>query len=128
MNNLSPLLNVQSIQVSYGQIQVLFDISIQVYSGEIVAIIGANGAGKSSLIKSIIGLRPAHAGQITFNQQIITHLPAHRIPPLGIGYVPQGRIVFAGMTVMENLELGAFLISNKSQRRTAISRVFAQFP
>jgi len=127
MNAPFPLLDVQSLQVNYGQVQVLFNLTIQVYNGEIVTIIGPNGAGKSTLIKAIIGLSSAQAGNIIFNNQNITRLPTHRIPPLGIGYVPQGRIVFAGMTVMENLALGAFLITNKLQRRAAIARVFAQF-
>ncbi|KOR32536.1 hypothetical protein TI05_06650 [Achromatium sp. WMS3] len=124
---LLPLLKVQSLQVNYGAVQILFDVSIDVYRGEIVSIIGPNGAGKSTLIKAIIGLHPPQTGQILFNSQNITHTPPHLIPQLGIGYVPQGRVVFASMTVMENLEMGAFLLP-KHQRKNAIAKVCTQFP
>jgi len=123
-----PLLNIQTLEVAYGAVQVLFGVDMQVRHGEIVAIIGPNGAGKSTVIKTVIGLQPVRTGRILFDGQDITHLPAHRIPPLGLGYVPQGRIVFARMTVEDNLEMGAFLIEDRGQRRTAVERVFAQFP
>ncbi|KPL27852.1 MAG: hypothetical protein AMJ72_06635, partial [Acidithiobacillales bacterium SM1_46] len=91
------LLDIRGLEVAYGAVQGLFDVDMEVHAGEIVAIIGPNGAGKSTVIKAVIGLQPARGGSINFDGQDITHLPAHRIPPLGIGYVPQGRIVFARM-------------------------------
>jgi len=122
------LLDIRGLEVAYGAVQVLFDVDMEVHAGEIVAIIGPNGAGKSTVIKAVIGLQPARGGSINFDGQDITHLPAHRIPPLGIGYVPQGRIVFARMTVEDNLEMGAFLIDEREQRRIAVEQVFTQFP
>jgi branched-chain amino acid transport system ATP-binding protein len=123
-----PLLDIRGLEVAYGAVQVLFGVDMEVNAGEIVAIIGPNGAGKSTVIKAVIGLQPARGGSIKFDGQDITHLPAHRIPPLGIGYVPQGRIVFARMTVEDNLEMGAFLIDEREQRRIAVEQVFTQFP
>jgi branched-chain amino acid transport system ATP-binding protein len=123
-----PLLDIRGLEVAYGAVQVLFGVDMEVNAGEIVAIIGPNGAGKSTVIKAVIGLQPARGGSINFDGQDITHLPAHRIPPLGIGYVPQGRIVFARMTVEDNLEMGAFLIDEREQRRIAVEQVFTQFP
>jgi len=122
------LLDIRGLEVAHGAVQVLFDVDMEVHAGEIVAIIGPNGAGKSTVIKAVIGLQPARGGSINFDGQDITHLPAHRIPPLGIGYVPQGRIVFARMTVEDNLEMGAFLIDEREQRRIAVEQVFTQFP
>jgi branched-chain amino acid transport system ATP-binding protein len=122
------LLDIRGLEVAYGAVQVLFGVDMEVNAGEIVAIIGPNGAGKSTVIKAVIGLQPARGGSIKFDGQDITHLPAHRIPPLGIGYVPQGRIVFARMTVEDNLEMGAFLIDEREQRRIAVEQVFTQFP
>lgn len=128
MTDPQPLLAVQAIDVSYGPLQVLFAVTIEVYSGEIVTIIGTNGAGKSTLIKAINGLRPAQQGHILLAGKDITHIPAHHIPALGVSYVPQGRIVFANMTVADNLELGAFLLRTSSLRHQALERVYAQFP
>ncbi|KOR29868.1 hypothetical protein TI04_07570 [Achromatium sp. WMS2] len=122
------LLDIQAIDVAYGQLQVLFGVDLHVYRGEIVAIIGPNGAGKSTLIKSVVGLSPAQAGKIRFLNHDITQLAAHKVPALGIGYVPQGRIVFANMTVEDNLELGAFLIQNRAAKLASVARVFDQFP
>ena len=122
------LLGVSGLQVYYGSVQVLFGIDLQVNSGEIVSIIGPNGAGKSTVIKSIVGLTPSKNGTVVFGESEITNLPAHAIPALGIGYVPQGRIVFAHMTVADNLELGAFLQRDTRMRREAVQAVFERFP
>lgn len=122
------LLDIRGLEVAYGPVQVLFGVDLRVDAGEIVAIIGPNGAGKSTVIKAVIGLQPARGGEILFRGQNITRMAAHRIPALGIGYVPQGRIVFASMTVEDNLEMGAFLIANNAERRRAVDRVFTQFP
>ncbi len=122
------LLTISNLQVSYGAVQVLFGVNIAVNPGEIVSIIGPNGAGKSTVIKSIVGMAPAKKGNIEFGGRDITNLPAHVIPALGIGYVPQGRIVFAHMTVADNLELGAFLQRDTHKRREAVRAVFERFP
>jgi len=122
------LLTIGDLEVSYGAVQVLFGVSLEVRAGEIVSIIGPNGAGKSTIIKSVVGLVPARRGSVVFGGRDITNLPAHAIPALGIGYVPQGRIVFGRMTVTDNLELGAFLETNRSRRLEAVERVFEQFP
>jgi len=123
-----PLLKINRLVVAYGPVQVLFDVDMVVHAGEIVSIIGPNGAGKSTVIKAVIGLQPARDGEIIFKGQNITRLPAHEVPPLGIGYVPQGRIVFGRMTVEDNLEMGAFLIRDGARRRQAVDRVFTEFP
>jgi len=122
------LLNIRDLEVSYGAMQVLFGIEIDVQAGEIVSIIGPNGAGKSTVIKAVVGLVPAQRGHIVFGGADITNRPAHVIPALGIGYVPQGRIVFAQMTVADNLEMGAFLQKDARKRREAVQTVFEQFP
>ena len=122
------LLTISGLEVSYGAVQVLFGIDLEVRPGEIVSIIGPNGAGKSTVIKSVVGLAPAKKGTIVYGDRNITHLPAHAIPALGIGYVPQGRIVFAQMTVADNLEMGAFLQRDGHKRREAVQAVFERFP
>ncbi len=125
---MSPLLAIRDLEVSYAAVQVLFGVSLEVRAGEIVSIIGPNGAGKSTVIKSVIGLVPARRGSVVFGGRDITNLAAHTIPALGIGYVPQGRIVFAQMSVADNLEMGAFLQRDGRKRREAVQAVFEQFP
>jgi branched-chain amino acid transport system ATP-binding protein len=124
----SALLDIRGLEVSYGAVQVLFGIDLEVHRGEIVSIIGPNGAGKSTVIKAVIGLATTRKGSIHFDGADITRIPAHRAPALGIGYVPQGRIVFARMSVTDNLVMGAFLITDRARRRQAVEAVFAQFP
>ena len=123
-----PLLAIRGLEVAYGAVQVLFGVNLKVQRGEIVSIIGPNGAGKSTVIKAVVSLVKTRAGTIRFGGEDITAIPAHRIPSLGIGYVPQGRIVFSRMTVTENLEMGAFLLRDRKKTRTAVDNVFAQFP
>ncbi len=123
-----PLLTINKLDAAYGPVQVLFGVDMEVYRGEIVAIIGPNGAGKSTVIKAVVGLLKSRSGQIVFDGRDIIRLPAHAVPRLGIGYVPQGRIVFSHMTVTDNLEMGAFLIKDREQRRRSVDAVFAQFP
>jgi len=122
------LLAIHGLEVSYGPVQVLFGVNLEVQAGEIVSIIGPNGAGKSTVIKAVVGLVPVAQGDIRFAGQAITNMPAHVMPALGIGYVPQGRIVFSRMTVADNLEIGAFLQTDRQGRRLAVERVFEQFP
>lgn len=123
-----PLLAVRDLEVSYGAVQVLFGVNLEVRAGEIVAIIGPNGAGKSTVIKAVVGLVPARRGSVVLDGSDITNAPAHRIPALGVTYVPQGRIVFANMTVADNLEMGAFLQRDAAKRRAAVEEVYRQFP
>ncbi|MEW6331513.1 MAG: ABC transporter ATP-binding protein [Pseudomonadota bacterium] len=123
-----PLLSIRDLGVSYGAVQVLFGVGIDVHAGEIVSIIGPNGAGKSTVIKAVIGLVEVQQGSVEFDGRDITNFPAHEIPALGVTYVPQGRIVFAQMTVSDNLEMGAFLQRDARKRREAVQAVFEQFP
>ncbi len=123
-----PLLSIRDLGVSYGAVQVLFGVSIDVHAGEIVSIIGPNGAGKSTVIKAVIGLVEVQQGSVECDGRDTTNYPAHVIPSLGVTYVPQGRIVFAQMTVSDNLEMGAFLQRDARKRREAVQAVFEQFP
>ena len=123
-----PLLSIHDLEVSYGAVQVLFGVNLEVHAGEIVCIIGPNGAGKSTVIMAVIGLVEVQRGSVEFDGRDITNLPAHVVPSLGVTYVPQGRIVFAQMTVADNLEMGAFLQRDARKRREAVESVFEQFP
>nr|VFJ93003.1 MAG: branched-chain amino acid transport system ATP-binding protein [Candidatus Kentron sp. H]VFJ93737.1 MAG: branched-chain amino acid transport system ATP-binding protein [Candidatus Kentron sp. H]VFK00561.1 MAG: branched-chain amino acid transport system ATP-binding protein [Candidatus Kentron sp. H] len=123
-----PLLAIRQLDASYGPLQILFGIDLEVYRGEIVSIIGPNGAGKSTVIKAVLSLADACAGDIIFNGQVITNLSTHEVTARGIGYVPQGRVVFSDMSVQENLEMGAFLMKDRERRKAAVEDVFEQFP
>ncbi len=103
-----PLLTVRGVNAGYGETQVLWDISLSVGRGEVVALVGANGAGKSTLLDVLSGLLPAHSGMIDFDGRNITRAPADRIVRLGLAHVPQGRRLFAALSVEENLNLGAY--------------------
>ena len=111
---MSALLEVESLRAGYGDHEILRGVDLRVETGEIVAIIGPNGAGKSTLLKTIAGLVPASAGSIRFEGQEIAGLPAPDVARRGIGYVPQGRGLFAGMTVAENLALGRLARSTEA--------------
>ena len=100
------MLNVQSIDAYYGQAKILHGLSLNIQQGEVVALLGRNGAGKSTTMKSIIGIVPPRAGRITFRDREIAGIPTHSISQLGIGYVPEERRIFASLTVLENLEVG----------------------
>ncbi len=102
------MLKVQNIACGYGRLQVLWNVTLAVNEGEIVSVIGANGAGKSTLLHTISGLLRCFNGKIIFQDQEITHLPSHKRARLGINQVPEGRCLFPSMTVLENLELGAY--------------------
>jgi branched-chain amino acid transport system ATP-binding protein len=123
-----PLLEVTGLEATYGPVQALFRVDLEVNLGEIVAIIGPNGAGKSTVIKSVIGLVRVIAGRIVLGGTDITGIPTHQTPQVGIGYVPQGRIVFSHMTVRENLEMGAFLERDRRLRARLVESVLEQFP
>ena len=122
------MLNLDKINVYYGAIHAIKDISIEVNEGEIVTLIGANGAGKSTTLRTISGLLKPKTGTVKFEGQDIAGLPAQGIVSLGISQVPEGRRVFANMTVMENLELGAYLRSDKKEIKEDLKSVFERFP
>ena len=121
-----PLLTVASLSVSYGGAPVVNAVSFTIAPGEVLALLGSNGAGKSSLMRAIIGLEPAAAGRILLNDTDITALSPERRARLGLGYAPEGRRVFPGMTVRDNLEVASF--APKAARISLIERVFTLFP
>jgi len=122
------LLHVENVETFYGSIQALKGISITVNEGEIVTLIGANGAGKSTTLRSINGLNHPRRGRITFKGKDITNEPAHKVVKLGIAQSPEGRKLFPRMTVTENLEMGAFQQPDKAAMREDMDRVFTLFP
>ena len=122
------MLSVKNLDLHYGDAQALDDVSLDVPKGEIVAIIGANGAGKSSLIRTIAGIEAAASGSIRFNQQEIRGSESHLICNLGIGQVAEARQVFPSLTVLENLEMGAMLPRARKNSRETLREVLAMFP
>lgn len=123
-----PMLKIDNIDVYYGAIHALKGISLEVNEGEIVTLIGANGAGKSTTLRTISGLLKTKTGSITFLGQNIAGVRAHEIVKKGISQVPEGRRVFAEMTVMENLDLGAFVRKDKAGIQQDLKHVFELFP
>ena len=125
---MSAMLEVKNIQVAYGKIIAVKDVSVTVNQGEIVTLIGSNGAGKSTTLRTISGLIKPKSGEITFNGKRIDGMPGHDIVSLGICHSPEGRRIFPRMTVKENLELGAFLRNNKSEVAADMAKVLDLFP
>lgn len=125
------MLRIEGLSASYGNIRVLKDLSIQVPAGKVVSIIGANGAGKSTLLKSISGIMKINGGSILYKEQNIAGMPANRIVRLGISQVPEGRQIFASLTVRDNINLGAyhyFKRSNRLEIKERIESVYQMFP
>lgn len=122
------MLKVKDLSVYYGVIQATKEINFEVNEGEIVSLIGANGAGKSTVLKAISGLHRPKSGEIFFKDQPIQRESTRKIVQLGISQVPEGRHVFKGMTVMENLEMGAFLRKDKNDIQKDLKMVFDRFP
>ena len=122
------LLKVSDLKVCYGGINAVKGISLHVNQGELVALIGANGAGKSSSLKAIAGLLTPSAGEIEFAQQQIKKLPAYELVRLGLGMVPEGRGVFKRMTTLENLQMGAFLKKDPKAFQQKLEEVYFYFP
>jgi branched-chain amino acid transport system ATP-binding protein len=122
------LLEVNDLNVYYGAIHALQGISFTVNEGEIVSLIGANGAGKSTTLRTVSGLLRPRKGFVTFKGQDITMTPAEQIVKLGIGQVPEGRKIFAPLTVRENLEMGAYTRNDPAEIEQSMQRVFASFP
>lgn len=125
---MTSMLKIDNLSVHYGVIQAVKDVSIEVNEGEVVSLIGANGAGKTSILRTISGLVRPSAGSISFQGQEIQKLAARKIVAMGISQVPEGRHVFPGLTVMENLEMGAFLSNNREQNKKNLKLVFDRFP
>lgn len=121
------MLTIENIDVNYGAIRALVNVSLEVEEGEIVALIGANGAGKSTTLRAISGLVKPSKGKIFFGATELQKLPPHRVVELGISQVPEGRRVFPLMSVLENLEMGAFIRKDKGVKED-IKKVFAKFP
>ncbi len=122
------MLRVEDINVYYGAIHAIKGISLNVPDGEIVALIGSNGAGKSTTLRTISGLMKPKTGRIIYEDRDISGMPAHKIVSMGLCQVPEGRHVFANMTVMENLELGAYLRKDKDGIAKDLEDVFEKFP
>jgi branched-chain amino acid transport system ATP-binding protein len=122
------MLEVADIKVNYGAAPALWGVSLQVQSGELVCVVGPNGAGKTTLINAIAGLHKASSGALRFNGEDISQLPSHKYCQAGIAIVPEGRRLFTGMTVLENLELGSFIASAKAVRQQSLEQVLALFP
>ena len=123
-----PMLKIDNLHVYYGAIHAIKGISLEVNQGEIVTLIGANGAGKSTTLRTISGLLKPREGTISFEGESIGGVPAHEIVKRGISQVPEGRRIFADMTVMENLDLGAFTRSDKDGIKADLKTVFERFP
>ena len=122
------MLKVENLSVHYGMIQAVRDVSFEVNEGEVVSLIGANGAGKTTILRTLSGLVRPSAGEIQFLGKEIQKLPAQKIVAGGLSQVPEGRHVFPGLTVMENLEMGAFLKKNREENQANLKKVFSRFP
>jgi branched-chain amino acid transport system ATP-binding protein len=122
------MLTIDKLNYSYGDMQVLWDIDLQVSEGEIVTVVGANGAGKSTTLKNISRLARPQSGSITFQGNDLKGLEPHDVVELGIVQVPEGRKIFPEMTVLENLRMGSFIKSARPDREINVERVFTMFP
>lgn len=122
------MLKIEHLDAHYEDLQVLWDLSLEVNPGELVALIGSNGSGKSTLLRVITGLLPPTRGQLTYKGIRLNNLPPHEIVNLGVSMVPEGRRVFPKMTVLANLEMGAFPDKAKKDKRESLKRVYEIFP
>jgi branched-chain amino acid transport system ATP-binding protein len=125
---MSAILEVQDLNVYYGVIHALKGISFHVNKGEIVTLIGANGAGKTTTLQTITGLIPSRSGSIVYNGKDITHTPGHSLVAKGLAHVPEGRRVFASLSVLQNLMLGAYTRSDKNEVEATLKDVYEHFP
>ena len=122
------ILEVKDLEVYYGVIQAIKGISFEVNQGEIIALIGANGAGKTTTLQTITGLIPPKAGKIFYEGSDITKIPGHRLVGMGIAHVPEGRRVFAKLTVLQNLKLGAYTRKDKGEVEESLNMIYRRFP
>ena len=124
---MTALLSVRDLEVSYGTIPALHGVTLEVAKGEIVTLIGANGAGKTTTLRTISGLLKPKVGEVMFNGKVITGVKPHIVTAMGVSHVPEGRGIFANLTVSDNLELGAYLRKDKV-RQSEYDRIFTLFP
>lgn len=122
------MLEIKDLEVNYGFIKAIKGVSFEVNQGEVIALIGANGAGKTTILHTITGLIPAKAGSITFEGHDLRKTPAHKIVAMGMAHVPEGRRIFQQLTVLENLKLGAFIVKNKAEVAEDLKNVYSHFP
>src|SRR4051812_20502051 len=122
------MLEIENLVVNYGAIKALHGISLKVQAGDIVTLIGANGAGKTTLLRTVSGLIKPKTGQIRYQGEPIGTLPAHEVVKRGIAHVPEGRMIFANLTVWENLKMGAYLQKDKAVIQRELDYVCAVFP
>lgn len=122
------MLEVRDLEVCYGVIRAVKGVSFSVDKGEVIALIGANGAGKTTILHTITGLIPAKSGSILFEGKELTKTPAHKIVSMGMAHVPEGRRVFQQLSVLENLRLGAYTRKDKAEMRESLERVYTRFP
>jgi len=122
------MLAVEKLNSGYGRIQILWDVALKVKKGEIVALVGANGAGKSTTLKTIAGILRRMSGSVTFEEKHIEGLPAHVVVSQGLALVPEGRRVFSYMTVKENLEMGAYTVKSAKEVQQNLEWVYSLFP
>ena len=122
------MLEVKDLQVSYGMIQAIKGVSFEVNQGEVIALIGANGAGKTTILHTVTGLLAPKAGSIVFEGQDITKVPAHKIVSMGMAHVPEGRRVFAQLSVYDNLKMGAYTRTDKNEIEESLEMVYKRFP
>lgn len=122
------MLRISHLSVFHGDVQAVSDLSLNVNRGEIVAIVGANGAGKTSLIRAVCGIYPPKSGEVWLNGQNITGMSSHELSTLGVGHVAEGRQVFGELSVLDNLEVGGYASGNKASIEQNLKRVFKMFP
>lgn len=122
------MLEVKDLEVFYGVIQAIKGVSFQVNEGEVIALIGANGAGKTTILQTITGMIPAHKGSILFEGKEITKIAGHKIVPMGMAHVPEGRRVFAQLSVYDNLMMGAYTRKDKNEIKENLHMVYERFP
>lgn len=122
------MLEIKDLEVFYGVIQAIKGISFEVNEGEVIALIGANGAGKTTILQTITGMIPAKHGSILFEGTDITKIPGHKIVPMGMAHVPEGRRVFAQLSVLDNLRLGAYTRKDKAEIQETLKMVYERFP
>lgn len=122
------MLKVTDLEVSYGMIQAIRGIDFEVEQGEVIALIGANGAGKTTILHTVTGLLKSKAGKIEFEGKDITKMPGHKIVSLGMAHVPEGRRVFADLSVLENLKLGAYTRNDKQEIEDTLKMIYKRFP
>ena len=122
------MLEVKNLEVYYGVIQAIKGISFEVNEGEVIALIGANGAGKTTTLQTITGMLKPEKGEVIFNGVDISKIPGHKIVPMGMAHVPEGRRVFAQLSVYENLKMGAYTRKDKNEIEESLKMVYKRFP